>query len=95
MLSSSLGGEHTEDTGTTAHIQDSLSLEEVGVVHNSLAVCLGTDLVLEHLLVDTEMRIRIEVIVLRGDILHIGGSLGGGLGFSSRGRHGFFCSVFL
>jgi hypothetical protein len=45
MLCAGLGGEHAEDGGTAANVEDDLVLEEVGVVVDGIAVALGADLV--------------------------------------------------
>ena len=45
VLCAGLGGEHAEDGGTAADIEDDLVLEEVGVVVDGIAVALGADLI--------------------------------------------------
>ena len=45
VLCAGLGGEHAEDAGTAADVEDDLVLEEVGVVVDGIAVALGADLV--------------------------------------------------
>jgi hypothetical protein len=45
VLCASLGGEHAENGGTAADIEDDLVLEEVGVVVDGIAVALGADLI--------------------------------------------------
>lgn len=45
VLRASLGGEHAEDGGTAANVEDDLVLEDVGVVVDSIAVALGANLV--------------------------------------------------
>jgi hypothetical protein len=45
VLCAGLGGEHAENGGTAADVEDDLVLEEVGVVVNGIAVALGADLV--------------------------------------------------
>ena len=67
-LGSSLGREHGEDTGSTAdlslvplttvrpneaHVEHSLALEQVRVLHDGVSVAKRSDGVLQHLLVDT------------------------------------------
>jgi hypothetical protein len=65
VLCASLGGEHAENGGTAADIEDDLVLEEVGVVVDGIAVALGADLVLEHLLVDSMVVVGVEVVTVR------------------------------
>lgn len=92
LLGTGLSSEHGEDTGTTAdlpselsmsdtYIKNDLVLEEVLVLEDGVAVGQGADLVLEHLLVDTKVGIRVGVaelvsaraasysLVLRGHLL--------------------------
>lgn len=45
VLRAGLGGEHAEDGGTAANVEDDLVLEDVGVVVDSIAVALGADLI--------------------------------------------------
>ncbi len=53
VLRTGLRGEHTEDAGTAADVEDKLVLEEVGVVDDRVAVRARAHGVLQHLLVDT------------------------------------------
>ena len=53
VSSTSLGGKHAQDTGTTADVKDELVLEEMGIVHDRIAVRSRADSVLEHLLMDS------------------------------------------
>ena len=45
VLCAGLGGEHAENGGTAADVEDDLVLEEVGVVVDGIAVALGADLI--------------------------------------------------
>jgi hypothetical protein len=45
VLCAGLGGEHAEDGGAAADVEDDLVLEEVGVVVDGIAVALGADFV--------------------------------------------------
>jgi hypothetical protein len=45
VLCAGLGGEHAEDGGAAADVEDDLVLEEVGVVVDGVAVALGADLI--------------------------------------------------
>ena len=53
MLGASLRRKHAENARTTSNIENSLSLEQMRVVHDRVPVGAGSDGVLEHLLVDT------------------------------------------
>ena len=46
VFCASLCGEHAEDTGSTANVQNGLALEKVGVLHYRIAVGSSTDAVL-------------------------------------------------
>jgi hypothetical protein len=45
VLCAGLGGEHAENGGAAANVEDDLVLEEVGVVVDGVAVALGADLI--------------------------------------------------
>lgn len=53
QLGTSLRGKHGKNTSTAANVKNHLVLEEVGVLHNGVAVGECSDRVLEHLFVDT------------------------------------------
>ena len=53
MLRASLGGEHAENACATSNVQDSLSLEELWVIEDRIAVSTSPDSVLQHLLVNS------------------------------------------
>lgn len=53
MLCASLGRKHTENTGTTPDIQNSLIFEEMTIVDDRCPVGACSNRVLQHLLVDT------------------------------------------
>lgn len=61
MLRARLGSEHAEDTCTAADVEDELVLEQVGVVHDRIAVRARADGVLQHLLVDAWGRSQLLV----------------------------------
>ncbi|KAJ8527501.1 hypothetical protein ON010_g14762 [Phytophthora cinnamomi] len=71
MLGASLGGEHGQDAGAAAHVQHNLVLEQVLALQDGVHVRLGAHRVLEHLLMDAEVRVRVEVLVLLllGDVV--------------------------
>ena len=52
VLGASLGGKHGQDARAAAHVQDDFVLEQVGVLHDGVAVGEGADFVLEHFLWD-------------------------------------------
>ena len=62
VLCAGLGGEHAEDGGTAADIEDDLVLEEVGVVVDGIAVALGADLIFLRWL------LGVEVVVAPGGL---------------------------
>jgi phage-related holin len=64
MLCSCSCGEDAENTCTSTNIQYYLILEVVSVVLNSIPICVGADLILEHLLVNVEVRVAAEVVVV-------------------------------
>jgi len=72
LLGTCLGSEHTKNTSTAADIKNNLILEEVLILNDRLHVGLGTNFVLEHFLMDTEVRIAIEIIVLRSAVFRHG-----------------------
>lgn len=53
MFRASLGGEHTENTGPTSNVQNSLIFKKMTIVDDCCPVGTGSDRVLQHLLVDT------------------------------------------
>ena len=57
--------EDRENAGATADVQHDLVLEDVRVLDHRVHVGLRTHLVLDHLLVDSVVRVRVEVGVLR------------------------------
>ncbi|GMS77916.1 hypothetical protein PENTCL1PPCAC_91, partial [Pristionchus entomophagus] len=76
-LRSGLGGEHGENTSSGSDIHDDLVLEEVLVVVDGVAVSVGTDLVLEHLLKNTEVSVGVEVVVLARHLIRSRSVTGG------------------
>ena len=63
---------NAENASATADIEDDLVLEYFRVVDDGPHIGLGADGVLEHFLVDGEVRIPIEVVVAVFDIAHVG-----------------------
>lgn len=53
MRGPSLGREHTQDTRSTANIEDSLALEKMRIAYDRAAVRTRADAVFEHLFMDT------------------------------------------
>ena len=62
----------TENASPTSNIQDNLILEEMRVVHDGIHVGSGSDGVLEHFLVNGEMRVAVKVVIRIFDIANIG-----------------------
>eukprot|EP00756_Hemistasia_phaeocysticola_P010456 Hpha_TRINITY_DN15018_c1_g1::TRINITY_DN15018_c1_g1_i1::g.124702::m.124702 len=58
-------GEHGEDTSSTAHVEHHLALEHVRVVEDRVPVRQSSDLILQHLLVDSVVSVTIEVVISR------------------------------
>jgi hypothetical protein len=54
----------TENASASTDIEDDLVLEVLGVALNRISVGVGTDLVLQHLLVDVEVGVAAEVVVV-------------------------------
>jgi hypothetical protein len=50
------------------YIKDSLALEQMTILHNSVPVGQCPNLILEHFLVDTEMGIRVGIVISAGHI---------------------------
>lgn len=69
LACSGLGCEHTENAGAASDVHDNLVLEQMRVVVHGVAVGHGAHLVLEHLLVDAEVGVRVEVVVLGGHLI--------------------------
>jgi len=59
----SLRCEHRKNAGTTSNIQYNLVLEQMAVLDDTVHVCASANVVLQHLLMDAEMRIGIEVVI--------------------------------
>lgn len=55
--------EDAEDASAAAHVQHDLVLEEMLVALNSVHVGAGAHLVLEHFLMNVEVRVAVEVVV--------------------------------
>ena len=53
MLGSSPSGKHAENSRPAAHVEDDLATEEVLVVVDGVAVGERTDLILQHLFMDS------------------------------------------
>lgn len=81
LLRSSLGGEHGKNSSSRANIHHNFVFEQVRVMIDRVPVGGGSHLVLEHLLVDTEVSVRVEVVVLAGQL------------FCSRCRHRRICGL--
>lgn len=64
--------EDAEDASAAADIEDDFIPEEVLVLHDGIFVCLRADTVLQHFLVDGEVRITIEVVVRVLDVPDVG-----------------------
>lgn len=60
----SLHCEHAKNTCPTTKIQYYLFFEDLGVVNHCLHVCFGSDLVLDHFLVDIEVSVGVKVVIL-------------------------------
>jgi hypothetical protein len=54
--------EHRQDTRAAPNVQDHLALEEMSVVVHGVAVGKRPDFVLQHLLVNTEVSVLVEVV---------------------------------
>lgn len=82
-LGSGLGSKHRQDTSSTpdlyhqlrcrtleprTYIEDGLALEQVTVLHDSVPVGQCPNLILEHFLVNTEMGIRVGIVVSAGHV---------------------------
>jgi len=65
LLGSSLGGEHGQDSSSASNVEDYLVLEEVLVPPHGVAVAERAHLVLEHLLVDPKVGVRVGIVVAR------------------------------
>jgi hypothetical protein len=63
MLGASTRRKYTQNTSAATHIQDHFVFEQVGVLLDGDLVGLSTDLVFEHIFVDAEMTVGIEVII--------------------------------
>ena len=64
MLCSSSGSEDTQDTSTSTDIENNLILEVVRVSLNCISVGIGSNLILQHLFVNVEVRIAAEVVIV-------------------------------
>jgi hypothetical protein len=64
MLSTSAGSKNTKNTGSSTDIEYDFILKVLGVVLNSSSVGAGSGSILEHLLVDVEVRVRAVVVVM-------------------------------
>ena len=53
MARARFGSEHAQDTSSTPHVQNSLSFEQLGVVHDGRTIGSRPDAILQHLLVYT------------------------------------------
>ena len=54
------------------YIQNGLSLEQMSILHNSIPVTQSPNGILEHLLVNTEMGIRIGIVIPTSHVLDRG-----------------------
>ena len=63
VLGPGLGREDAQHARAGAHVQDDFVLEKVSVLHYGVLVGQGAHLVLEHLLVDAEVGLGVEVVV--------------------------------
>ncbi len=64
MLRAGLRGEHAEDASAAAHIEDHLVLEDVPIEEDGVLVGASAHLILQHLLVDAVVGVRVKVVVL-------------------------------
>ena len=70
VFSASLDCEHREDARAAADVEHDLVLADSGS-HDGASVALGTHGVLQHLLVNGEVGVRIEVIIGSSHVLHV------------------------
>jgi len=63
VLGPCLGAEHGQDARAASHVHDHLVLEQVRVFQNRVPVRVRAHPVLDHVLVDAEVRVRVEVLV--------------------------------
>mmetsp|Transcript_5695 Transcript_5695/g.14416 ORF Transcript_5695/g.14416 Transcript_5695/m.14416 type:complete len:411 (-) Transcript_5695:111-1343(-) len=78
MLGARLGRKQAEDARATADIHHDLVLEQKRVLHDGVVVRPGAHLVLDHLLMDAKVCIRVEVVVRTGLIILRHGDTGYG-----------------
>eukprot|EP00636_Phaeomonas_parva_P000135 CAMPEP_0118867778 /NCGR_PEP_ID=MMETSP1163-20130328/11251_1 /TAXON_ID=124430 /ORGANISM="Phaeomonas parva, Strain CCMP2877" /LENGTH=1045 /DNA_ID=CAMNT_0006802227 /DNA_START=145 /DNA_END=3281 /DNA_ORIENTATION=+ len=57
-------GEHGQDTRAAAHVHDHLAREQMRIIHDGVAVAHGAHGVLQHLLMDAEVAVGVEVVAL-------------------------------
>mmetsp|Transcript_61804 Transcript_61804/g.165541 ORF Transcript_61804/g.165541 Transcript_61804/m.165541 type:complete len:213 (-) Transcript_61804:44-682(-) len=93
LRSPGLRREEAQDPRARAHVQHGLAFKQMGVVHDRPHVVPGPHGVLEHVLVDAEVGIGVEVVVggggLRvGDLIPLGSKLSQLLRVSPGRRHG-------
>mmetsp|Transcript_2317 Transcript_2317/g.5432 ORF Transcript_2317/g.5432 Transcript_2317/m.5432 type:complete len:217 (+) Transcript_2317:532-1182(+) len=69
MLRASTSSEHRQNSSATADVKNNLVLEQIRVLHDGVHVCFGADFILEHFLMDSEVGIRVKIIVLARQIL--------------------------
>jgi hypothetical protein len=70
LPSAAASGEHREDARPGANVQDGLVGEECRIPIDRLLVGAGSNLILQHIFVDTEVRIGVEVVVARLPVRH-------------------------
>jgi hypothetical protein len=64
VLCTSSSSKYTEDASTCADIKNDFILKILGVFLNGSPICVGTDLILEHLFMNVEVRVAAEVIIM-------------------------------
>jgi len=89
LLGTGLCRKQAQDGRSAANVEHDLVLEQVRVVDNGVAVRVCSDLVLEHLLVDSKVRVRVKVVVGAGQVVHAGAALVGRRGGGGRGVLGW------
>mmetsp|Transcript_39461 Transcript_39461/g.77653 ORF Transcript_39461/g.77653 Transcript_39461/m.77653 type:complete len:236 (-) Transcript_39461:275-982(-) len=69
LLGTSTGSEHRQNSTATSNIQNHLVFEQVFVLQDCFLISSCSHGILEHLLMNAKVRIRIEVVVCRAQLL--------------------------
>lgn len=63
ILGARFGAEHREDASAATYVHHDLVLEQVRILQNGVALGVGAHAVLDHVLVDAEVRLGVELLV--------------------------------